>query len=319
MIRMISGPRRPGGLPPTPRSRAPGGALLRMPTTMLPVLTISAAEKAAGQLSEQRLAFAADVMATHGVLKIEGAVADLAAVDALRERMLQDMAQFEAEGGVLSHNWQGLRPPPCHPFLHEELVFNQFAVAIAQHLVGDSVDGGLALGIINSNTAYAVGAPNHPPISQEVHTDSNEPYDLSATSGFDGPMSSVYVNVVLSRMTADTGATECWLGTHNDPGLRHGKGFGDPFFEGGRRSTSWPTPAMITAWEAKNGPSIHTVAEPGDVLLRDARVWHRGTANRGGEHRPMIRMSYSGERRNLCCVLKFSHACPEPVLANCRV
>lgn len=271
---------------------------------VLPVIAISAAERAAGRLSERHHAVAVDAMATHGVLKITGAVEDLAAVEALRKRMLQDMAAYEASGGILSHNWQGLRPPPCHPFLHEELIFNKFAVEIAQRLVGDPDTGGLALGQINSNTAYAVG-PGHPDISQEVHTDSNEPYNPAATSGFDGPTKSVYCNVVLSAMAAATGATECWLGTHNDPGLRHGRGFGDPHFDGGRRSTSWPTPAMIAAWESKHGRSVHTVAKPGDLILRDARVWHRGVANRGPEHRPMIRMSYSSHPLHTCPGLSF--------------
>ena len=50
-------------------------------------------------------------------------------------------------------------------------------------------------------------------------------------------------------------------------------GYGDPTL---RRSTSWPTPTMLTAWEAKHGPPVRALAKRGDILLRDSRVWHRG-------------------------------------------
>ena len=161
------------------------------------------------------------------------------------------------------------------------MMFNPFAIAVAQRLVGHPDDGGLSMSGANTNVAYAAG-PGHPPTVQEVHTDSAELFDAGASEADFTPPGSIYVNVPLCDADADTGATEMWLGTHRDPGLRRGMGYGDP---GLRRSTSWPTPDMLSVWERRHGPAVRALAERGDILLRDARVWHRGRENLGQTHR----------------------------------
>ena len=205
--------------------------------------------------------------------------------------MRADMAEYTAAGNTLHHHWQGLRPPTMHPYLFEDIVFNPFAIAVAQRVCGHSEDGSLVLSGYNANVAYATDeAAGHPPAMQEVHTDSAEPYDEFA-DGYTPPRS-VYFNVMLCDTAADTGATECWLGTHRDSGLRRGLGFGDAA-AGERRSTSWPTPQMRVDWERAHGPPVRCTAAAGDIFMRDARVWHRGRANHGEDNRPMIRSGYS--------------------------
>ena len=264
----------------------------------VPTLHLSAAERRSGCLSEEHAAAAVRILDELGCVALRGAV-DPTHVDVVCERMLEDMAAYEAGGGTLGHNWQGLRPPPCHPYLFPDMYFNDFAVAVAQAMgIGHPDDGGLQGGGANSNVAYAVG-PGHPPTMQEVHTDSAPPFDPDASEADYERPGSVYVNVPLCDAGEETGATEMWLvrwiatfwvyarscrlanpkegphcqGTHRDPGLRRGHGYGDPTL---RRSTSWPTPTMLTAWEAKHGPPVRALAKRGDILLRDSRVWHRG-------------------------------------------
>ena len=176
----------------------------------VPTLHLSAAERRSGCLSEEHAAAAVRILDELGCVALRGAV-DPTHVDVVCERMLEDMAAYEAGGGTLGHNWQGLRPPPCHPYLFPDMYFNDFAVAVAQAMgIGHPDDGGLQGGGANSNVAYAVG-PGHPPTMQEVHTDSAPPFDPDASEADYERPGSVYVNVPLCDAGEETGATEMWL------------------------------------------------------------------------------------------------------------
>jgi hypothetical protein len=116
-----------------------------MAAVAVPSLVVSPAERAAGTLSEAHIVFAVRALNTAGVVAIRGA-ADPSHTRSLCEKMRTDMASYAAAGHTLHHHWQGLPPPAMHPYLFEDIVFNPFAIAIAQRVCGHPADGSLALG-----------------------------------------------------------------------------------------------------------------------------------------------------------------------------
>ena len=52
---------------------------------------------------------------------------------------------------------------------------------------------------------------------------------------------------------------------------------------------------MIHEWEAKR-PAERVVAQRGDLVLRDMRVWHGGMPNRTQTPRPMLALVHRSEK-----------------------
>jgi hypothetical protein len=186
-------------------------------------------------------------------------------VDTLGARMLADLADY-AELYEIDNNFQGVRPPPFHPFLFKEIVFNEPAITISRAILG----AGATLTSYGANTAF-VGSQ-----TQHVHADAVPPQP-----GPLGPCTLLVVNVPLVDMTEENGATIYWPGTHQDTRLHSGNRF--------------PTEEMIAEWEAKR-PAERVLAQRGDLVLRDMRVWHGGMPNRTQTHRPMLALVHRYEK-----------------------
>lgn len=225
---------------------------------------ITPEERTAGRLAADKLAAAVRAMDEDGVVALRGAI-DLGPVDALGARMFEDLARYEAEYEI-DNNFQGIRPPPFHPYLFPEIIFNEPAVSVSRAVLGE----GAALTGYGANTAF-VGAQ-----TQHVHADSVPP-----EPGPYGPCAHLVVNVPLVDMTEANGATIYWPGTHRDLRLHSGNRF--------------PTEEMLAEWEARR-PSERVLARRGDLVLRDLRVWHGGMPNRTTQHRPMLAIVYSARR-----------------------
>jgi Phytanoyl-CoA dioxygenase (PhyH) len=227
-------------------------------------IEISAAERASGQLSVEKVATAVQAMAEDGVVALRQAI-ELAAVDALCARMLEDLARYELEYEI-DNNFQGIRPPPFHPFLFREIIFNEPAITISRAVLGD----GATLTGYGANTAF-VGSQ-----VQQVHADTVPP-----EPGPYQPCRFLVVNVPLVDMTEENGATIYWPGTHHDLRLHSGNRF--------------PTDEMIAEWQAKR-PAERVFAKRGDLVLRDLRVWHGGMPNSTTTHRPMLAIVHRWEK-----------------------
>ena len=251
------------------------------------------AEREAGTLSPESIARAVEGLNREGVIVLKGVV-DLEHVRILRDRVLSDIEQYETDGASEKieqggvgwwHNWQGGRPPPLREFLFDDICYNEFVIAAVSgaarpHMApdwGGWMGGGYGL----INMAFKGN------MLQECHTDGGSaPIDPTATiDDLPGARPTGFsVNFPLIAQTAESGATEYWPGTHRDLGLKHG--LADP---AGRFATA----QMREDYEAKHGPSKRTFSEPGDALIRNAMVWHRGVANHSDTHRPMISVGYS--------------------------
>ena len=93
-----------------------------------------------------------------------------------------------------------------------------------------------------------------------------------------------------------------WPGTHTDMGLFQGHGRGGKLSRGSEvpelpTQGRFPSDAMIAAWEVAHGPPKRTYCRRGDAIIRNPRVWHRGTANRSQIHRVMVSCGHGVWRR----------------------
>lgn len=227
-------------------------------------IDITPEERTTGQLTPAKLATAIQAMAEDGVVALRQAIA-VEPVDQLGAKMLADLAQY-AELYEIDNNFQGVRPPPFHPFLFAEIVFNEPAIAISRAILGP----GATLTSYGANTAF-VGSQ-----TQIVHADAVPPQPDPH-----GPCTLLVINVPLVDMTEENGATIYWPGTHQDGRLHSGNRF--------------PTETMIAEWEAKR-PAERVLAQRGDLVLRDMRVWHGGMPNHTQTHRPMLALVHRHEK-----------------------
>jgi hypothetical protein len=227
-------------------------------------IEITAEERRTRELAPEKLATAVEAMHEDGVVALRQAI-DVDPVDILGVRMLEDLAQY-AELYEIDNNFQGVRPPPFHPFLFPEVVFNEPAITVSRAILGP----GATLTSYGANTAF-VGSQ-----TQHVHADAVPPQP-----GPFGPCTLLVVNVPLVDMTEENGATIYWPGTHRDTRLHSGNRF--------------PTEEMIAEWEAKR-PAERVLAQRGDLVLRDMRVWHGGMPNRTQTHRPMLALVHRYEK-----------------------
>ena len=207
----------------------------------------------------------------------------------LLERILSDYAELEACGegekleqqppGLFWQNWQGGRPPPCHPFLFDDVAFNEFVLSVTKRTLGPLGDGGLVGSYGLLNTAFADSlVPYHG--DQAPHVDANCTYQPELAEV--PPSESYSINLPLLDQSDETGATVYWPGTHKDLGLWRGLGRGGSAGREGLPELRlgnglglgrFPSAAMVREWEAVHGPPKRTYVQVGDAIIRNPRVW----------------------------------------------
>ncbi len=172
------------------------------PRAELTAITVTPAERATATLSPRSLATATAALQNDGVVAIHGAVA-LTHVEALATKMLADLDSFDAgpRGPFTGNHWQGVRPPPAHPYLYQDIVFNEQAIVILRAFLGEDI----VLTAYGANTALAVADEK----LQRAHIDHGEPQPEGA------PCRAVAIQVVLVDTTEDNGtarlASQCRL------------------------------------------------------------------------------------------------------------
>jgi hypothetical protein len=254
-------------------------------------LRMSRDELAAEALSADRLAAVVESIRTHGAAIIEGAV-DLDHCDRLRAVMIEDLPAalrhpFALDiRGHVQHN-----PPPRARDLYADIIANPIALSVARALMG-----GVRLALYTGNTMLA---HTHQP--QPVHWD-----DYQLWSGLEQapPTSSLAVNIPLVDVSLANGALEVWPGTHRD--VRSGEH---------RKSLLVPD-EWLEARRTQTPPARVPLLK-GALLLRDLRMWHRGTTNATDEARPMLALSYQPWWYRPVAIDFYKDA--EPVLTKLRV
>lgn len=220
----------------------------------------TASERAAGAWSPERLDQAVRAIETDGIVVLRDVVSR-ASIEVLEARMQEDVARAIALGRV-KNDYQGIRPPPFHPFLFADVVNNDWVIAVTRSVLGENV----------ANCAYGANTAYPGSLEQFVHADGGFIF-----KGLPHPPASLVVNVPLVDVDERNGATRVWPGTHVHVGAR------DPYR---------PTAEEVAAWEAVR-PSERACTSVGDIVIRDCRLWHCGMPNTTDRPRPMLAMIHN--------------------------
>lgn len=209
------------------------------------------------------LAPAIESVRTLGACIIEDAVApDIC--DALRAEMLATLP--EAAKGKPAENTPGHvqhNPPLRGEHLHPSVFANPDAMAI----VGAILGRGPAMTLYTGNTMLGGTTQMQP-----VHWDEGQ---LWPAMDAPAPAHSLTINLPLVDVTEANGAIEVWPESHLD--VR----------SGGRPSIHVPEEWL------RGRRSVRVPSRKGSILLRDGRMWHRGTSNSTPDPRPMIAVVYA--------------------------
>ena len=253
----------------------------------------TAAERAAEQFGAAALQRAVAAVQADGCVVINQVV-DHTHLDLLHERMSADLDKIRALP-VVPHNfvWGNIQqdPPPDAGLVFRDLVANPFVCQVTRALLGSGAFNDCLTG--NTNVPGSGLQP--------VHVDDGQLWPHLSVAH---PPARLVVNVPLSETTEDNGAIELWPGTHLDTHMVIG--------------TSIRVPdEHVAARRAVRAPLRGTTAK-GAVLIRDMRLWHRGTPNHSAAPRFMIAMIHSVAwyRRARRCELE--QACA-PVFAGCAI
>lgn len=209
------------------------------------------------------LADAIESVRTLGACVIEDAVAP-DVCDSLRDAMLATLD--EATKGKPAENTPGHvqhNPPLRGEHLHPSVFANADAMAIVKTILGR----GPAMTLYTGNTMLGGTTQQQP-----VHWDEGQLWAGLASAS---PAHSLTINLPLVDVTEENGAIEVWPGSHLD--VR----------SGGRPSIHVPE-----EWLAER-ESVRVSSRKGSILLRDGRMWHRGTFNATDDPRPMVAVVYA--------------------------
>jgi ectoine hydroxylase-related dioxygenase (phytanoyl-CoA dioxygenase family) len=249
-------------------------------------------EVAQGALSSGRQARVVASIRTHGAAIVTDAVDDVHC-DALSAVMAEDLDAAARHPfaldipGHVQHN-----PPPRARDIYADIIANPIALSVARALMGR-----VRLSLYTGNTMLP-----HTTQQQPVHWDE---YQLWPAMEQAPPVASLAVNIPLVDVTTENGALEVWPGTHLD--VRSIEQF----------SKSLLVPEAWLEARRRVSPPVRVPLPKGALLLRDLRMWHRGTTNSTSVARPMLAVSYQPWWYRPLAIDFFPDA--EPVLAKLRV
>lgn len=234
-----------------------------------------------GRMSATHLDQALEAMRRDGFVVLEQAV-DHEPLDILKQRMDRDFRELlafcETIGGnprETGHLQQG--PPPFAPYVFSQIVVHPFVTQLSHAVLGPYAFNNF----YNGNT----NAPGSG--FQQVHLDN--PHVPAGTSIAHATYSLV-VNIVPQDSDESNGAVELWPGSH-------------------RVLTTTPVPDELVESRRSEVPPIQGCVRKGDLLVRDARLWHRGICNPSDEFRHMIALVHQAGWSPRRTPLKYGRGC----------
>lgn len=203
----------------------------------------------------------------------------------LRRRMdrdTHDLLRFCATIGgnprQAGHLQQG--PPPFADYVFPEVAMNPAVNAVARSVYGECP----RLTFYNGNTNCPGSVRQHLHMDGRHTTKPEEPV---------APTTGMVVNIPPGPADSSNGAIELWPGSHRVGVYENHNGV--------------PS-RMEDERRAVRGP-VYPHTQPGDVLLRDVRVWHRGVPNPSDRPRHMIALILSKPSEESRHRLKFGNGC----------
>lgn len=148
-------------------------------------------------------------------------------------------------------------PPQVSQYVFPEVVANPFVNEISRCVLGNYA----------YNNLYNVNTNCPGSYTQPVHRDAGH---LWADQAVPHPTASLMINISLGSVKAINGPIEIWPYSHLDP----------------------DTSIWIDEERQKSYASKLVCTNNGDILIRDIRLWHRGTPNISNRPRHMISMSH---------------------------
>lgn len=224
-------------------------------------IKVSSEELTKRELSASHLRQAIDAIHEEGYI-ILGNIVSHNHLDLLNEKMTQDSHTIVSSD---SDRWEGRRAighlqqgaPPFAPYIFSDIVANPIVEHVSTTLLGEGAFNGFYNG--NTNTPGST--------QQNLHMDTSHLWPNLNPSH---PTASVVVNIPMIDVTEERGAIELWPGTHLA---------GD---------VSRRLDEVTEEAQRKVRPPVRGTTQKGDVLIRDMRLWHRGTPNLSDTHRHMI-------------------------------
>ena len=224
-------------------------------------IKVSSEELTKRELSASHLRQAIDAIHEEGYI-ILGNIVSHNHLDLLNEKMTQDSHTIVSSD---SDRWEGRRAighlqqgaPPFAPYIFSDIVANPIVEHVSTTLLGEGAFNGFYNG--NTNTPGST--------QQNLHMDTSHLWPNLNPSH---PTASVVVNIPMIDVTEERGAIELWPGTHIA---------GD---------VSPRLDEVTEEAQRKVRPPVRGTTQKGDVLIRDMRLWHRGTPNLSDTHRHMI-------------------------------
>jgi hypothetical protein len=201
------------------------------------------------------VAFLVDQVRVNGYVVLEGTlpVAQVAAMGARFQELLDAKAASEPVNRGPSRYQMYLPWEP--PFADPALYENPAVMAVVEAVLG--ADPALVY--------FASDTPLPGSDYQRVHSDTRLLFPETSLSL---PAYGLVLNVPLVDCTEENGSLEFWPGTHLMPG------------------------PMDLQRLAPLAPSRRANLKAGSLLLRDPRMWHRGTPNRSLQPRPHLALVY---------------------------
>lgn len=231
-------------------------------------LDITPEEVKGRTMRAEHLRAAVEAVYADGLVVLNGVV-DLAHLDALRDRMLEDLEALKRRKDA-PFNWNRGNiqqdPPPFPPYLFRDVLLNDAVVAVTKAVLGP----GLTNSLYSGNTAL----PSRE--RQPVHADSGQLWPHLKVAH---PPHRLVVNAPVVDVTPENGSTEVWPGTHLDTTV----------------SVQDDIKVPVEAVERRRAvaPPFQPDIRRGSVLIRDIRLWHAGMPNLTDQPRPMIAMIHN--------------------------
>lgn len=255
------------------------------------IITPTTEEKQSERLSDRHLDVAVEAIREDGFVILKDVIAH-EHLDILRKKMNADLqtlltAKTLPYNFVRNHLQQD--PPPLAPYVFRDVVANPYVVQISTAVLGPGFFNSLYSG--NTNLPGSTAQPVHADIGQ-----------LWRGLNVAHPAAHLVINVVLENVTEHNGSVELWPGTHLDTTIA----WGDDI----------KVPLERLETRRRERPPVRGNLSKGAVLIRDMRLWHRGTPNSSRLPRQMIAMIHNVSWLERHPPLRFSKGC-EPVFENC--
>lgn len=280
-------------------------------------------ERCAGRLGAEKAGEARNALLTDGVVVLTGAV-DPVRLEPIRTQMTADLEVLRQRSDVpenFAHGHLQQDPPPRADLLIPEVLAAGCVTQVCRAALGQP----LRLTSYSANTNVSGSE------LQDVHVDEGQCWpDLTIAH----PPARLVVNVPLTDADALGGAIEVWPGTHLDTRVtryasseRASRSRALDYVRAARRAkiaehvnrrVGLTVSDAFQAERRRQRPPEAVETDIGSVIIRDPRVWHRGTPNGRERTRFMLAMIYDPHWRGLGEPIEFPSSC-RPVIKSLGV